>query len=62
MNVLRERWNIDNGNVFVISSLIDMKGLKQILRLPQLSGAKAPEAARAGAAAEPARGRRGQHV
>ena len=32
MNVLRERWNIDNGNVFVINSLIDLKGLWQIVR------------------------------
>ncbi|WP_083322130.1 polyphosphate kinase 1 [Hymenobacter lapidarius] len=34
MNVLRERWNIDNGNVFVINSLIDLKGLWQIVRHP----------------------------
>ncbi|SET50204.1 polyphosphate kinase 1 [Hymenobacter actinosclerus] len=34
MQVLRERWNIDNGNVFVINSLLDMKGLLQILKHP----------------------------
>ncbi|WP_431012712.1 hypothetical protein, partial [Rahnella sp. PAMC25617] len=34
MNVLRERWNIDNGNIFVIPVLLDMKGLNQILRYP----------------------------
>ncbi|MDU0369023.1 polyphosphate kinase 1 [Hymenobacter endophyticus] len=38
MNVLKERWNIDNGNVFVISSLIDMKGLLQILKHPNFRG------------------------
>lgn len=44
MEVLRERWNIDNGNVFVISSLIDLKGLWQIVRHPNFRGrtAKAP--------------------
>ncbi len=44
MEVLRERWNIDNGNVFVISSLIDLKGLWQIVRHPSLRGraAKTP--------------------
>ncbi|MEJ7666291.1 MAG: hypothetical protein WKG07_45645 [Hymenobacter sp.] len=55
MNVLRERWNIDNGNIFVIPVLLDMKGLNQILRLPKLSGERL-ETARAGPAAEPARG------
>ncbi len=46
MNVLRERWNIDNGNVFVISSLIDLKGLWQIVRHPNFRGrtAKMPAA------------------
>ncbi|UYZ64457.1 polyphosphate kinase 1 [Hymenobacter weizhouensis] len=38
MAVLRERWKIDNGNVFVISSLIDLKGLLQILRHPNFRG------------------------
>ncbi|HEX8656037.1 MAG TPA: polyphosphate kinase 1 [Hymenobacter sp.] len=44
MNVLRERWNIDNGNVFVINSLIDLKGLWQIVRHPNFRGkaAKTP--------------------
>ena len=34
MSVLKERWKIDNGNVFVINSLIDLKGLLQILKHP----------------------------
>lgn len=34
MSVLKERWKIDNGNVFVISSLVDLKGLLQILKHP----------------------------
>ncbi len=38
MQVLRERWNIDNGNVFVINSLLDMKGLFQILKHPNFRG------------------------
>jgi polyphosphate kinase len=38
MEVLRERWNIDNGNVFVINSMIDMKGLWQIVRHPNFRG------------------------
>ncbi|MBT9395522.1 polyphosphate kinase 1 [Hymenobacter sp. NST-14] len=38
MQVLRERWNIDNGNVFVINSLIDMKGLLQVLKHPSFRG------------------------
>ncbi|GAA4350012.1 RNA degradosome polyphosphate kinase [Hymenobacter saemangeumensis] len=44
MEVLRERWNIDNGNIFVINSLIDMKGLWQIVRHPNFrgKGAKSP--------------------
>jgi polyphosphate kinase len=44
MNVLRERWNIDNGNVFVINSLIDLKGLWQIVRHPNFrsKAAKTP--------------------
>ncbi|GAA3997205.1 RNA degradosome polyphosphate kinase [Hymenobacter fastidiosus] len=36
MAVLKERWQIDNGNVFVINSLMDMKGLLQILKHPNL--------------------------
>ncbi|QJX48296.1 polyphosphate kinase 1 [Hymenobacter taeanensis] len=42
--VLKERWNIDNGNVFVINSLIDLKGLLQILKHPNFrgKGAKMP--------------------
>ncbi len=44
MTVLRERWNIDNNNIFVISSLIDFKGLWQIVRHPNFrgKGAKLP--------------------
>ncbi|RSK50352.1 polyphosphate kinase 1 [Hymenobacter rigui] len=38
MNVLKERWKIDNGNVFVINSLIDLKGLLQILKHPNFRG------------------------
>ena len=38
MGVLRERWNIDSGNIFVINSLIDMKGLLQIIRHPNFRG------------------------
>jgi len=34
MAVLKERWRIDNGNVFVINSLVDLKGLLQILKHP----------------------------
>ena len=45
MAVLRERWNIDNGNVFVISSLIDLKGLWQIVRHPNFRGRTAKQPA-----------------
>jgi polyphosphate kinase len=38
MAVLKERWKIDNGNVFVISSLVDLKGLLQILKHPNFRG------------------------
>ncbi|SMC00395.1 Polyphosphate kinase [Hymenobacter roseosalivarius DSM 11622] len=38
MAVLKERWKIDNGNVFVINSMIDMKGLLQILKHPNFRG------------------------
>ncbi|WP_324670898.1 polyphosphate kinase 1 [Hymenobacter sp. GOD-10R] len=38
MDVLKERWRIDNGNVFVINSMIDMKGLLQIVRHPNFRG------------------------
>ena len=38
MNILRERWNIDNGNIFVIPGLLDLKGLNQILRYPSFRG------------------------
>ena len=38
MDVLKERWRIDNGNVFVINSLVDMKGLLQIVRHPNFRG------------------------
>ena len=38
MTVLKERWKIDNGNVFVINSLLDLKGLLQILRHPNFRG------------------------
>ncbi|WP_400191246.1 polyphosphate kinase 1 [Hymenobacter sp. B81] len=34
MQVLRERWHIDNGNVFVIDSLIDLRGLNQVVKHP----------------------------
>jgi len=46
MNILRERWNIDNGNIFVIPGLLDLKGLNQILRYPSFrgKGAKQPAA------------------
>jgi polyphosphate kinase len=44
MQVLRERWSIDNNNVFVINSLLDFRGLNQILRHPNFrsKGAKMP--------------------
>ena len=44
MEVLRERWSIDNGNIFVVSALLDMKGLWQIIRHPNFrgKGAKSP--------------------
>ena len=44
LNILRERWNIDNGNLFVIPGLLDLKGLNQILRYPSFrgKGAKLP--------------------
>jgi len=44
MQVLKDRWNIDNGNVFVINSIIDLKGLLQILKHPNFrgKGAKQP--------------------
>ncbi|RZK29915.1 MAG: polyphosphate kinase 1, partial [Hymenobacter sp.] len=44
MSILRERWNIDNGNIFVIPGLLDLKGLNQILRYPSFrgKGAKQP--------------------
>jgi len=45
MQVLRERWNIDNGNIFVISSLIDLKGLWQIVKHPSLRGKTAKQPA-----------------
>ncbi|GGF10761.1 polyphosphate kinase 1 [Hymenobacter cavernae] len=38
MDVLKERWRIDNGNVFVINSMMDMKGLLQIVRHPNFRG------------------------
>ena len=44
MSVLRERWTVDNGNIFVIPGLLDLKGLAQILRYPSFrgKGAKLP--------------------
>lgn len=45
MAVLKERWKIDNGNVFVINSMIDMKGLLQVLRHPNLRGKAARQPA-----------------
>ncbi|WP_133273224.1 polyphosphate kinase 1 [Hymenobacter radiodurans] len=38
MTVLKERWKIDNGNVFVINSMIDMKGLLQVIKHPNFRG------------------------
>ncbi|MCR5886508.1 polyphosphate kinase 1 [Hymenobacter sp. J193] len=38
MSVLKDRWKIDNGNVFVINSLLDMRGLTQILKHPNFRG------------------------
>ncbi len=32
---LKERWSIDNGNIFNVSSLIDLKGLWQIIKHSQ---------------------------
>ena len=32
MKALKDRWTIDNGNVFAIDSFIDLKGLWQIIR------------------------------
>ncbi|MCC9166296.1 polyphosphate kinase 1 [Pontibacter harenae] len=32
MKILKERWTIDNANVFTINSLIDLRGLWQIIR------------------------------
>ncbi|MBC6609418.1 polyphosphate kinase 1 [Hymenobacter sp. BT507] len=49
LNVLKERWKIDNGNVFVINSMMDMKGLFQILKHPNFRG----KAARMPAAVPP---------
>ncbi|GAB2478370.1 RNA degradosome polyphosphate kinase [Hymenobacter qilianensis] len=45
MAVLKERWKIDNGNVFVINSMIDMKGLLQILKHPNFRGKAARQPA-----------------
>ncbi|WP_262386155.1 polyphosphate kinase 1 [Hymenobacter sp. BT491] len=46
MTVLKERWKVDNGNVFVINSLMDMRGVLQILKHPNFRGkaAKQPSA------------------
>ncbi|RZK41228.1 MAG: polyphosphate kinase 1, partial [Hymenobacter sp.] len=46
MGILRERWSIDNGNIFVIPGLLDLRGLNQILRYPSFKGkgAKQPAA------------------
>ena len=46
MAILRERWSIDNGNIFVIPGLLDLRGLNQILRYPSFKGkgAKQPSA------------------
>jgi polyphosphate kinase len=29
---LKERWNIDNANIFIVNNLVDLKGLWQIIR------------------------------
>ena len=44
LRVLRERWKIDNNNIFVINSLLDMRGLNQIVRHPNFRnlGARQP--------------------
>lgn len=34
MKLLRERWTIDNANIFTLPSLFDMRGLWQILKHP----------------------------
>lgn len=35
MKLLRERWTIDNANIFTLPGLLDMRGLWQILKHPQ---------------------------
>jgi polyphosphate kinase len=37
MKMLKERWTIDNGNVFSIDRLLDLKGLWQIIKHPQFA-------------------------
>ncbi|WP_181305470.1 polyphosphate kinase 1 [Rufibacter sp. XAAS-G3-1] len=37
MKMLKERWGIDNGNIFSIDRLIDLKALWQIVRHPQFA-------------------------
>ncbi len=38
MATLRERWKIDNGNIFVVNGLLDLKGLGQVVRHPNFRG------------------------
>ncbi|MBC3542296.1 polyphosphate kinase 1 [Rufibacter sediminis] len=37
MKMLKERWNIDNGNIFSIDRLIDLKSLWQIIKHPHFA-------------------------
>ncbi|WP_066832045.1 polyphosphate kinase 1 [Rufibacter ruber] len=37
MKILKERWSIDNANVFSVDQLLDFKGLWQIIKHPQFS-------------------------
>ncbi|KAA3437906.1 polyphosphate kinase 1 [Rufibacter hautae] len=37
MKMLKERWSIDNGNIFSIDRLIDLKALWQIIRHPHFA-------------------------
>ncbi|MFC6999452.1 polyphosphate kinase 1 [Rufibacter roseus] len=37
MKVLKERWTIDNSNVFQVDNLLDLKSLWQVIKHPQFS-------------------------
>ncbi|MFB9864858.1 polyphosphate kinase 1 [Rufibacter immobilis] len=37
LKMLKERWNIDNGNIFTIDRLIDLKALWQIIKHPHFA-------------------------